>query len=160
LNLRGFHSTWFDRLMWAATQIGNMVFAIVLATVSYFFINRRFAIGLMLGVLTAWLVVETIKAITDRSRPFNLLRETRIIGWREPGLSYPSGHTTQTFFIMSLLISQFHMPPLVATILYGIAAFVGFTRIYVGAHYPRDVLAGAILGLAWGILGTLITPFF
>jgi undecaprenyl-diphosphatase len=44
--------------------------------------------------------------------------------------------------------------------LYGIAALVAFTRVYVGAHYPRDVIAGAMLGLVWGILGALVVPYF
>ncbi|MGD0613673.1 MAG: phosphatase PAP2 family protein [Anaerolineales bacterium] len=42
--------------------------------------------------------------------------------------------------------------------LYGVAAQVGFTRIYVGAHYPRDVIAGIVLGV-WGILATLVDPY-
>jgi PAP2 superfamily len=37
---------------------------------------------------------------------------------------------------------------------------VGITRIYVGAHYPRDVLAGAILGSAWGLLGGSSTGMY
>jgi membrane-associated phospholipid phosphatase len=36
---------------------------------------------------------------------------------------------------------------------------VGITRMYVGAHYPRDVLAGAILGSAWGLLGVLVDGY-
>ena len=40
--------------------------------------------------------------------------------------------------------------------LYAVAALVGFTRIYVGAHYPRDVIAGIVLGSVWGILATLL----
>ena len=158
-NLRGFHAHWLDRLMWLGTQIGNMGFAVALAILAYVLGNHNFAINLMLGVLIAWLIVETIKALTDRSRPFNLLRETRIIGWQEPGLSFPSGHTTQTFFVMSLAIHQLQLAPVAAAALYLIAAFVGLTRIYVGAHYPRDVLAGATLGLMLGILEALIAPY-
>jgi membrane-associated phospholipid phosphatase len=44
-------------------------------------------------------------------------------------------------------------------ILYALALLVGITRMYVGAHYPRDVLAGAILGSAWGLLGALINGY-
>ncbi|MBI5030945.1 MAG: phosphatase PAP2 family protein [Chloroflexi bacterium] len=159
-NLRGYHSRWLDTVMWIATQIGNMGFAMALAGLAYVLGNRSFALNLTLGVLSAWLIVETIKAITDRSRPFNLLREARVIGWQEPGLSFPSGHTTQTFFVMSLAINQFELSSIIATALYLIAALVGFTRIYVGAHYPRDVLAGAILGTVWSLLAMLVAPYF
>jgi membrane-associated phospholipid phosphatase len=43
---------------------------------------------------------------------------------------------------------------------YGIAGLVAFTRVYVGAHYPRDVIAGAILGSVWGIVSVLVAPYF
>ena len=48
---------------------------------------------------------------------------------------------------------------LVVFLLYAIALLVGITRMYVGAHYPRDVLAGAILGSAWGLLGALVDGY-
>ena len=41
-------------------------------------------------------------------------------------------------------------------LLYATALLVAVTRIYVGAHYPRDVVAGAILGIAWGLLGAIV----
>lgn len=160
LNLRGYHSRWMDAAMWLTTQIGNAGFATLLAVGAYAWGNQRFAIELALGTLTLWLLVELIKAFTDRARPFNLLRETRVIGWREPGLSFPSGHTAQTFFVMALTISHFQLSLGIAMTLYGIAALVAFTRVYVGAHYPRDVIAGAILGLVWGILSVLVAPYF
>ncbi len=160
LNLRGYHSPWMDRAMWLTTQLGSMGVAALLAGGTYALGNRRFAIDLTLGTLTLWLLVELIKALTDRARPFNLLRETRVIGWRAPGLSFPSGHTAQTFFVMALSISSFQLPLGIAAVLYGIAALVAFTLVYVGAHYPRDVIAGAILGLVWGILSVMIAPYF
>lgn len=159
LNLRGYHSRWMDRAMWLTTQIGNAGFAALLVVGAYVWGDWRFAIELALGTLTLWLVVELIKALTDRARPFNLLREARVIGWREPGLSFPSGHTAQTFFVVALSISHFPLLWQVAVVLYGLAVLVAFTRIYVGAHYPRDVIAGAILGLVWGTLGVVVAPY-
>ena len=51
------------------------------------------------------------------------------------------------------------LPLLVALGLYGIATLVGFTRVYLGVHYSRDVVAGAILGLIWGGLGVVLAPY-
>ena len=44
--------------------------------------------------------------------------------------------------------------------LYAVALLVGFTRIYVGAHDPRDVIGGAVLGSVWGILATFVDPYW
>jgi len=41
-----------------------------------------------------------------------------------------------------------------------VAGLVGFTPMYVGVHYPRDVIAGIVLGSIWGILATLMNPFW
>ena len=160
LNLRGYHSRWMDRAMWLTTQLGSMGFAALLAVGAYVGGHQRFAIEMTLGTLTLWLLVELIKAVTDRARPFNLLRETRVIGWRAPGLSFPSGHTAQTFFVVALSIGSFQLPLGIAVALYSVAVLVAFTRVYVGAHYPRDVIAGAILGLVWGSLSVLVAPHF
>jgi membrane-associated phospholipid phosphatase len=147
---------WLDRFMWLATQLGNMLAAFMLAF-SFFLLNyRQLAIEIIFGTLTLWLLVETIKALADRDRPFLALEDARVIGWREKGDSFPSGHTSQMFFLATLPILHFHLSLEVSVALYVVAAFVGFTRIYVGAHYPRDVFGGAVLGSIWGILAILV----
>jgi membrane-associated phospholipid phosphatase len=145
--------------MWLITQIGSISFITPLVILFYLGGRPRFAIDLTLGTLTLLLVVTILKAIADRARPFNLLLETKIVGWKAAGLSFPSGHTTQSFFIATVTINYFRLPPAVAIVLYAIALTVGVTRVYLGAHYPRDVMAGAILGLIWGAMGVIIAPY-
>lgn len=159
MNLRGYHAVWVDRAMWLATQIGNVRFTALLALITYLLSRRGFAIALGLGSLLLWLLVTIIKTVTDRARPFNLLRETRVIGLHEPGLSFPSGHTAQTFFTATLVISYFQLPLGIALLVYGVAVLVGFTRVYLGVHYPRDVIAGAILALIWSSITLLIASY-
>jgi membrane-associated phospholipid phosphatase len=155
LNTRGY-PIWLDRGMWLTTQFGNMLVAFVAAFVLYVLGDHRLAIVIVFGTLTLWLLVEIIKALSDRDRPFLTLEKTRVIGWRERGDSFPSGHTSQAFFLTTMFIHGFQLAIGPAIALYLVAALVGFTRIYVGAHYPRDVLAGMVLGSVWGILATLV----
>ena len=154
-NMRGYPK-WLDRFMWLATQLGNMLAAFIIAFLLFVLSYRRPAIVIIFGTLTLWLLVEIIKALSDRDRPFLTLEKTRIIGWREKGDSFPSGHTTQIFFLMTLFIYHFQLGMGGSIALYAVAALVGFTRIYIGAHYPRDVVAGIVLGSVWGILATLL----
>jgi membrane-associated phospholipid phosphatase len=151
---------WLDRCMWLATQLGSMLAAMVAAFLLYFLDDRRLAIEIVIGTLTLWLLVELIKAISDRDRPFLTLDKARVIGWRERGDSFPSGHTTQIFFLVTLFLHHFQFGIVVTVALYAIAALVGFTRIYVGAHYPRDVVAGVVLGSVWGLLAMLVDRYW
>lgn len=159
-NLRGARPAWLDWLMLAFTQLGNGVTALFVAFFLFSTGLHRLAYELVLGTLTLWLVVELVKAIVRRSRPFVKLSQTRIVGYRERGRSFPSGHTSQAFFVATMLAQYFHLGLWAALTLYTLAALIAITRMYVGAHYPRDVLAGAILGSVWGLLGVLVDARF
>jgi membrane-associated phospholipid phosphatase len=158
-NLWGPRAPWLDRVMLGFTQIGNGATGFVIALMFFLAGERLLAYELLLGILTLWLVVEFTKTLLRRGRPFIRLTQTRVVGRRAVGRSFPSGHTSQVFFMATLLVQHFHLGVWAALLLYGIALLVGITRLYVGAHYPRDVLAGAILGSAWGLLGAIVDPY-
>ena len=155
-NLRGRRPPWLDRLMQGFTQLGNSLVSVALALILFFAGHQLLAYALILGTLTLWLVVELVKAMAHRRRPFIRLSQARIVGQPEGGRSFPSGHTSQAFFVATLMVGYFDAGIWAVCLLYAIALLVGITRIYVGAHYPRDVLAGAILGSAWGLLGGIV----
>ncbi len=158
-NVRWSRPLWLDRIMLGFTQIGNGFATLTFALILFLARQRFLAYELILGTLTLWLVVVLVKVIARRSRPFIRLTQTRIVGYRARGRSFPSGHTSQTFFIATLMVQHFHASLWVAILLYAVALLVGITRMYVGAHYPRDVLAGAILGSAWGLLGVIVDGY-
>jgi membrane-associated phospholipid phosphatase len=155
-NIRGPRPKWLDWTMLGFTQLGNGFTTAAIAILIYIAGDRMLAYGLILGTLSLWLIVELIKAMVHRSRPFIHLTQTRIVGSRMGGLSFPSGHTSQAFFLASLLSQYLRADFREILLLYFIALLVGITRMYVGAHYPRDVLAGAIMGSAWGILAGIV----
>jgi len=157
-NRGDYHPGWLDGVMWLATQLGSMPAALIAAGFLFVLLDRKLAITLIFGTITLWLLVETIKLLTDRARPFLTLEAARIVGRRQSGRSFPSGHTAQAFFLATLLTHQLPLEIWQNLALYAIAALVGLTRIYVGAHYPRDVIGGAVLGAVWGFLGVLVEP--
>jgi len=158
-NLRGSRPVWLDWTMLGFSQIGSGIAGLVIGLFLYMTGNRLAAYELILGSLTLWIVVELVKALVRRSRPFIRVTQARIIGYQSSGRSFPSGHTSQAFFVATLMVSHFHPNAWVVFFLYAIALLVGITRMYVGAHYPRDVLAGAILGCSWGLLGGLVDAY-
>ncbi|HSQ26552.1 MAG TPA: phosphatase PAP2 family protein [Anaerolineales bacterium] len=158
-NLRGKRPIWLDRSMLVFTQIGSGIFAMVVGLVLFLTGNRLIAYELMLGTITLWIVVELIKALVRRPRPFIRVTQARTVGHQARGRSFPSGHTSQIFFMATLMAKYFHFSAWIVFLLYALALVVGITRMYVGAHYPRDVLAGAILGSAWGLLGVLVNEY-
>jgi membrane-associated phospholipid phosphatase len=159
-NLRGTRPGWLDGIMLAFTQIGNGFTSLVIALIFYLADDRRLALLVILGTLTLWLCVELVKAVVRRSRPFVRVVQTRIVGGRARGRSFPSGHTSQAFFLATLMAQHFQIGFWAALILYTAAILVAITRMYLGAHYPRDVLAGAILGSVWGILASTLGTRF
>jgi membrane-associated phospholipid phosphatase len=153
------HTTHLDGLMLGFSQFGNGIFTMAIAAVLFIGVHHLLAYELVLGTLTLWLVVELIKVLIHRSRPFNKLQNAKVVGTRERGCSFPSGHTTQAFFTSTLIIHYINANFFIVMILYAISLLVGITRIYVGAHFPRDVFAGAILGSVWGMIGVIINNF-
>lgn len=63
--------------------------------------------------------------------------------------SFPSGHTTSSFACATVIAA---LAPRLAIPAFVLAAAIGFSRVYVGVHYPLDVLAGAVLGISIGLL--------
>jgi membrane-associated phospholipid phosphatase len=155
-NLRGVRPIWLDWVMLGITQLGSGYILPVLVLLLWVVPEQGLAYDVVLGSLTLWLLVELVKALVGRSRPSVRLTQTRIVGFKQPGRSFPSGHTSQIFFLITLLVQHFGLGGWAVVGLYVLAVLVAITRMYVGAHYPRDVLAGATLGLLWGLLGGVI----
>lgn len=156
LNKHAPRAKFIDNLMVVFTQIGNGLTALLLAAL-FFLINQRiFAFQFLLGTVTLWLVVELAKLLVGRKRPYFVFDAMRIVGSKAIGYSFPSGHTSQAFFMATIFTESFHLPWFLVVIMYLLALITGVTRIYLGAHYPRDVIAGAFLGTIWGFFTSVL----
>jgi undecaprenyl-diphosphatase len=100
------------------------------------------------GSFLADLITLGIKVITDRSRPYVDHPEPEPLLDTALDLSFPSGHAATAFAAATLLAG---LAPRFAVPLFALAAAMAWSRVYVGVHYPLDVLAGAILGAAVGL---------
>jgi membrane-associated phospholipid phosphatase len=101
------------------------------------------------AVIASGILVQVFKHLVGRARPRMTLPPWEHFGpsFDSDLHSFPSGHTTTSFALAAVLAARF---PRQAWIFYGVAALVGVGRVVGGSHYPSDVLAGVVLGLAVG----------
>jgi undecaprenyl-diphosphatase len=96
-------------------------------------------------VLLADLAASGTKLATDRRRPEEALDGIDVLVTTPSTASFPSGHAATSF--AAAIVLAVALPALAPAFL-GLAALVGLSRLYVGVHFPLDVLAGAALGAA------------
>lgn len=99
-------------------------------------------------VVTALLVVGG-KLLIARPRPY-LALDLMPIGSAPTDFSCPSGHAAGAFAFAMYFVARLHPSRRTSTLLLVIAAGIALSRIYLGAHYPSDVVLGGLLGTACG----------
>jgi membrane-associated phospholipid phosphatase len=113
-------------------------------------LNPRWGIRAMRNILLPLSVATTlveypIKAFIRRWRLFIDFVQATVIGKKPGSWSFPSGHSASAFAGAWLLSRKY---PRQRPLFFLLAALVAFSRIYLGAHYPGDVLSGALSGMA------------
>jgi membrane-associated phospholipid phosphatase len=112
--------------------------------------------GLLLAVseITSTGITLGIKQLFQRGRPFETLDSVYENRFNSPTDKYafPSGHTTIAFSIATALTLRYPDKPFLIAGSYLYAAIVGYGRIYLGVHYPLDVLGGVVVGCGTSIL--------
>jgi len=145
----------FDGVMPFLTDLNKKPGVLVLAAVVWIALflrggarGRTVALLLILTILLSdQLNSAVLKSVFDRLRPCFTLPDVHLLVPCGSGRSFPSSHAVNNF-AGAFVVSLFY--PKLKWWLYGFAAIVAFSRVYVGVHYPSDVLAGALVGIGCG----------
>lgn len=156
---------WFEEVMRDLTALGGVtVVALITAAVGLYLLGRRkyrAVILLVASVAGAWGVNMILKASFGRARP-SLVPHGSVVY----SASFPSGHAmvaTATYLILAVLLARLHtsmrLKIFVFTWAVLISVLVGVSRVYLGVHWPTDVLAGWTVGASWALLCWLVTAW-
>jgi undecaprenyl-diphosphatase len=148
---------WLQETARDVTSLGSTIVLgiITFAVVGYLFLARRPAVAwLMLGAVLGGVAINNLlKYAFARPRPDFVTHAARVFT-----TSFPSGHATLsaiTYLTMGALLARIHHSLAIRIYLMSVAVFlillIGMSRIYLGVHYPTDVLGGWCIGAAWAM---------
>lgn len=118
---------------------------------AYVWLRNRSLIPLVAAATAAglaWMLAHAAKAAVQQPRPYEVVPQAVLRQDPAHGTSFPSAHTCITVAVVLVLIPFVSRPAAVAAV--GYAVLMAWSRVYVGVHYPLDVVAGAGLGLVAG----------
>ena len=138
----------------AITSLGNAGIFWIILTVFLLIFKRTRKIGFFCALALAADVLAVnviIKPLAARPRPYAVLEAIVPLGHLSRDFSFPSGHSAASFACAWALFKS--APKKYGRAAVILAAMIALSRLYVGVHYPTDVLCGAVIGMAAGELG-------
>ena len=141
---------WLDVVMILSAKYLPVLFVIVLIIFYLTFQAKQQRVAVLAGISTliALGIAQSIAFLDPRPRPY-LTHIAHLLIERSNDPSFPSDHATFSFAIATMIWLYNRK---LGFILMCLAALIGFARVYVGTHYPMDVVGGAALGMAVSLL--------
>jgi undecaprenyl-diphosphatase len=144
-----------DPIFVMITYMGSSVFWILATVLFWIKGKKKISLYLIIAFMIDSLSLFLLKSFFIRPRPFENFSNLKVLNFEvDIGPSFPSGHTQRAFSGATILGSFYKK---FSTAFFIISLLVGISRIYIGVHYPFDVLAGAINGVLIGFV-TMALP--
>lgn len=154
------HNYIMDNVMVFITKLGDAGFVWIIIGLLLILSKKYRKVGFMvLGALALGSILGEglIKNIVQRDRPFISLEGIDLLIKAPTSYSFPSGHTTSSFAAAGVLAMSFKNKSVYIFILAGLIAF---SRLYLGVHFPTDIIIGILLGLSCSFIALFIGEKF
>ena len=146
--LRTHNSPLLDVLMAGLSDIarGNAIWIALALLIGYVHRSRWPAVTqVLLAIGLTFLITDYVaKPFFARARPFESYADSRVYGYKPTTRSFPSGHAAGA---IAGAYTLSRLAPDARAIFWLLAVLIALSRVYLGVHYPADVIAGALLGL-------------
>lgn len=153
--IAGRRSERLDAALPALTDLGSTYAIAAAAGTLWLFGKKRLARDVLGAGALAWTLAQGSKRYFRRPRPYDL-DEVEMLVRKPAGQSYPSGHPAVAAAVARVLEPRVKEPA--RGLLGKMPALVAFSRVYVGVHYPTDVIGGTLIGRAIGDLWLRYAP--
>ncbi len=144
-------------IMQGITMLGDEGIVVIALSILLAVFKKTRKVGFTAGLslFIEFVIVNlTVKPLVSRSRPYMVNELIQYITTRPSDNSFPSGHTGGSFAFASVIF--FMLPKKIGIPAIIVASLIGFSRLYLGVHYPTDILAGCIIGMFTGFIAKLI----
>lgn len=154
---------WLTPVMLVITRLGGLgkIWIAVSLLLLCFKKTRWAGAAGLLGLIFSLAVNNVLlKNLVARIRPYEVVEGLRLIAPRATDFSFPSGHTGSSFAAAVAICCMLKGSGMRwQYFLLVFAALMGYTRLYVGIHYPTDVLAGLVTGVLCGYLAYRVLAY-
>ncbi len=143
------HGPRADAFFGGVTELGSLYAAGATAGVLAVTGRPRTAASAIAGGATTWLLLQGIKKVIDRPRPSDADADgTRLMIARPHAMSWPSSHPAVLTTVTRIAARELRLGPGARAGLTGLDLSVAASRVYLGVHYPSDVVSGLLIGRA------------
>jgi len=146
--INGFSNPILDAILIPATYFGSVILWILLIMIFWFKDDKKLSIHLLYALIINSFLSLFLKSVFMRPRPPDNVVKDNFLLEKDTGYSFPSGHAINAFSGTTIL-SHYYKSKF-RFLFYVLSILMCISRVYIGAHFPLDVLFGSIIGIVIG----------